>query len=145
MVDFLRLGKPRMPNLRGLKFSHLDMVSLQQCLALDGGFEVLFGMDEALLAALVLGVRGAIGSSYNFAAPIYQRIIAAFNKGDLETARREQTKSVAMVKQLAAFGFFPAAKSLMARLGLDCGPVRPPLRPIDAEQLRRLNETLALD
>ncbi len=145
MVDFLRLGKPRMPNLRGLKYSHLDMVGLQQCLALDGDFEVLFGIDEALLAALVLGVRGAIGSNYNFAAPLYLRILKAFEAGDLETARREQSKAVALVKQVASYGFIPAAKTLMSRLGLDCGPVRPPLRPLDVEQLRQLQESVALE
>ncbi len=145
MVDFLRLGRPRMANLRGLKYSHLDLVGLQQCLALDGHVEVLFGIDEALLAALVLGVRGAIGANYNFAAPLYLRIMKAFETGDLETARREQSKSVAMVKRMANFGFFPAAKALMAQLGLDCGPVRPPLRPLDAEQQRQLRESVTLE
>ncbi len=72
MSEFLHQARFRMPNLCGLKFSHDDLVQLQACVALDrGAFDVLFGFDEALLAGLALGVRGAIGSTYNFASAIF--------------------------------------------------------------------------
>ena len=32
-------------------------------------------MDECLLAGLCLGIRGAVGSTYNFAAPVYRRLM----------------------------------------------------------------------
>ena len=102
----------------------------------DGRFEVLFGKDEILLAALSLGVRGAVGSTYNFMTPLYQRVIHAFDAGDMPLARREQMRTVELVRALLRFGpsFMAAGKAVMSRLGIDCGPVRSPLRPLTAEQ-----------
>ena len=81
MPDFLDVAVTRIPTLAGLKFSNPDLMSFQRCLHSQGGrFDVPFGMDEFLLAALAVGGIGGVGSSYNFAAPIYRRMIAAFNK-----------------------------------------------------------------
>ena len=79
----------RMPNLPGLKFSHNDLVELQECINADGGaFEVLFGFDEFLLAGLCLGVCGAVGSTYNFAGRHYLRADAVVRVGDKALAAR---------------------------------------------------------
>lgn len=145
MAAFLKAGRDQMPNLRGLKFSHVDVVQLQECLTLnDGMFDVLFGIDEALLAALVLGVRGAVGATYNLAAPLYHRIMAAFHASDWTTARREQLRSVALVRDLQEFGFLAAAKAMMGLLGVECGPVRAPLRSLTPAELARLKDHLTL-
>ena len=60
--------------MHGIKFTNNDLMTLQECLALDG-FDIVFGYDELLLAGLTLGVKGAVGSTYNFAAPLYQRAL----------------------------------------------------------------------
>jgi N-acetylneuraminate lyase len=99
-----------------------------------GAFDVLYGSDENLLAGLCLGIRGAVGSTYNFAAPVYQKLMRAFEQNDLETARIEQGKSIDLIKALRDFGFLAASKSVMAMLGVDCGPVRPPLRNLTSDQ-----------
>jgi N-acetylneuraminate lyase len=91
---------------------------------------------------VALGVRGAVGTTYNFAAPLYHRVLAAFEAGDLATARREQARSVELVRLLQGFGFLPAAKALMGLLGIDCGPVRAPLRPLGEEEVSRLRESV---
>ncbi len=41
---------------------------------------------EYLLAALACGATGGVGSSYNFAAPNYHRLINAFARGDMESS-----------------------------------------------------------
>lgn len=145
MASFLQIAGRRIPNLVGLKYSHDDLVDLAACVALDHGrFEVLFGKDEILLTALALGVRGAVGSTYNFMSPLYHRVIQAFDSGDIPTARREQMRSIELVRTLLRFGpsAMAAGKSLMARLGVDCGPVRPPLRQLSPEQATQLDEQL---
>ncbi len=69
----------RAPTFRGVKYTNPDLCELQRTLSFgDGAFDILWGTDEALLAGLSLGCRGAVGSTYNFAAPIYQRVITAF-------------------------------------------------------------------
>ena len=111
-----------------------------------GAFDVLFGSDECLLAGLCLGVRGAVGCTYNFAAPVYQRLIQAFENHDLETARTEQGKSIDLIKALGDFGFLAASKAVMAMLGVDCGPVRLPLRNLThQERLALWDRIAALD
>ena len=60
-----------------------------------------------LLGALATGSRGAIGSTFNIAAPLYHRIIAAFADGDLNEARRLQSLSVNMIRTLSRFPLPP--------------------------------------
>ena len=144
VAELLREARGRIPNLRGLKFSHDDMVDLQGCITAEGGaFDVLFGFDEALLAGLGFGVAGAVGGTYNFAAPLYQRLMRAFEKGDLAAARSAQFRATEMVKVLAASGFTAASKAVMGFVGVDCGPVRAPLRNLAGEEVHVLYDKLA--
>jgi N-acetylneuraminate lyase len=146
MPDFLAAARERIPNLAGLKFTNPDVMSYQLCMrAGEGKFDCLWGIDEALLAALAMGATGAVGSTYNFAAPIYHRLMTAFAKGDLATARTEQFRSVQLVQTLARPGYMGAAKFLMKELGVDVGPARLPnssLKPEQATALRAELESL---
>ena len=145
-VDFLNQAADRIPTLAGIKYSSHDLMNYQLCLHADGGCnDVLWGADEALLAALALGGQGAIGTSYNFAAPLFQRLLAAFKNGDLDTAAREQFRAVQILQVLARYGLLPATKTLMKLLGVNVGPARPPFGNPSAEQetvLRRELEQL---
>ena len=143
MPDFLAQARPRIPTLRGLKFTNADLVSYQLCLrAADGAFDIAWGFDEMLLAALALGAVGAVGSSYNFAAPIYHRIMTHFSHGDLAAAREEQFKSVRLIQTLAGYGYMPAAKAVMGMLGVHVGPARAPSGNLDAQAVSRLRTDL---
>jgi N-acetylneuraminate lyase len=144
LVEFLARGRERIPNLRGLKYTNPDLLQLGDCLRLDGGrFNVLFGCDELFLSGLALGVRGAVGSTYNFAAPLYLRILRAHAANDWELARQEQGRAVAMIRLLNEYGFLAASKVVMALLGIDCGPVRLPLRDLTGAERASLAERLA--
>ena len=128
MVELLEKGKQRMPNLVGLKYSNDNLVQLQECVQLQQGeFEVLLGSDEILLAGIALGISGTVGSTYNFACPLYDHLLRTVAAGDWETARTTQMRSVELVQLLSRFGYLPASKALMNMLGVDCGPLRPPL------------------
>lgn len=128
MHRLLEEAAPRIPNLRGLKFTHNNLMEFQQCLtACDGQFDMLFGQDEILLAALAVGANGAVGSTYNYAAPLYLRMINAFRAGNLTEAQRYASRAVALVDVLMEFGPMAAGKAIMSLAGVDCGPVRPPL------------------
>jgi N-acetylneuraminate lyase len=143
MREFLEKAKPRIPNLVGLKYSNSDLVQLQQCLQIGGGeFQLLFGCDEILLSAVALGVHGAIGSTYNLAGPLYRRMIAAFAAGDMATARNCQLQSVELILRMNRDGYLPACKYAMSLLEIDCGPVRPPLKNLTADQRERLRRDL---
>lgn len=126
--QFLERALPRIPSLAGVKYTNANLAQLQECLQLDEGrFEIFFGCDEALLAGYALGATGAIGSTYNYMAPLAIRIIEAFDRGDLDRARQLQALVVKTVNILAEYGYLVAAKAVMEYYGIDCGGVRSPL------------------
>jgi N-acetylneuraminate lyase len=143
MPDFLAQGRERIPTLAGIKFTNADLMAYQLCLQADGGsFDVPYGTDEWLLAALALGARGAVGSSYNFAAPIYHRLMQAFAAGDLVVARCEQFRSVQLIQLLANHGYLGAAKAVMKMVGVDVGPARLPNANPNPAQITQLQVEL---
>jgi N-acetylneuraminate lyase len=143
MAEFLETAQSRIPTLAGIKFSNPDLMAYQRCLHAGGGrFDMPWGTDEYLLAALAVGAVGGVGSTYNFAAPIYTRLIAAFETGDLATARAEQFRSVQLVDLLTASGFMSAAKAVMGFLGVPVGPARLPHANLTAEQSADLRASL---
>ncbi len=136
MHDFLKLASRRIPNLAGIKFTHENLMDYSRCLQFEGGrYDILFGRDEILLAALALGAKGAVGSTYNYMPSIYLRVIEAFKAGDLETARRYQSQAIEIIAVMARNGGLPGGKAMMKLIGIDCGPVRPPLQNLPAETL----------
>lgn len=143
MPDYLERAPAAVSTLVGLKFSNPDLMAYQLCLAAENGrFDVAFGCDEWILAAFALGGKGGVGSTYNFAAPLYHRMIAAMQAGDPAAARQEQLRSAQLVRLLSRFGFMGAAKATMALLGVDVGPARLPHASLSPEQRRQLEAEL---
>ncbi|RLS55862.1 MAG: N-acetylneuraminate lyase [Planctomycetota bacterium] len=143
MPEFLEKAPARIPNLAGIKFTNSDLMAYQRCLHADGGqFDIPWGVDEYLLGALAFGAQGAVGSSYNFAAPLYLKVIAAFQSGDLTTARAEQLRSVRLIELLAGYGYMGAAKATMGFLGIAVGPARLPNGNLTTDQLVQLRGQL---
>lgn len=131
------------PNFAGVKFTCEDLDDFGRCVEAAGGrYNMLFGRDEMLLAGLATGAAGAVGSTYNYAAPLYVDLIKAFEAGDLPTARRLQERSRQMIAVLRRFGGIPACKAIMKLIGVDCGPVRSPLRALDDSSVEALRAAL---
>lgn len=142
IVEFLNQGE-RISNLAGLKYTKPTLHEFQSCLSADHGrFDVVWGCDEMLLGALATGAQAAIGSTYNIAAPLYQKIIEVFEHGDLETARQLQLKSVEMIRVLAADAFHAAVKEVMGMLGMPVGQTRLPLGRLSPAQVETLRHEL---
>jgi N-acetylneuraminate lyase len=141
VYDFLTVAADRIPNLVGVKFTYEDLEDFGRCLEFDNQrFDVLFGRDERLLAALDVGARGAVGSTYNFAAPLYRSLIDSFLAGDQQIATKHQALAVEMINTLVAGGSSPIAtfKWFMKRIGIDCGPARLPLQNLTPKQIDTL-------
>jgi N-acetylneuraminate lyase len=130
MSEFIQKAKERIPNLAGIKFTDNNFMDMQQCLELDNGkWDILHGYDELLMAGLAFGAKGAVGSTYNFMAPLYYGIIKDFEKGDLDAAREKQALSIKVVNVLNKYGgAIATGKALMKQTGVDCGPCRLPMK-----------------
>ena len=144
MLEFLRAAEPKIPKLAGIKYTHEDLVDFELCREFkDGKYDILYGRDETLLCSLALGCRGAVGSTYNIMAPLYTRLIDAFNSGNLNEARRLQRISMKVVRLLAETSSFNSAlKEVMNMIGLNLGGVRSPLKNIEAAKIARLKNGL---
>lgn len=139
MAEFLRQASERIPTLAGIKFTDYDLYDYRRCLTLAGNrFEILFGRDEILLGALATGALGAVGSTYNYMAPVYLRMVDAYQAGELATAQVIMARIAEVVAVLGRYGGLAAGKALMQLVDIDCGPVRLPLRPLAEEQIANL-------
>lgn len=143
MAQFTPLAIKHIKSFAGLKYTDPDLLTYQECVRNWGNrYEMLWGLDELLLSALTLGCKGAVGSTYNFAAPLYYRLINAFNHGKLDRAREEQYKAVEMINLLNQYGFMGATKAVMKMIGIDVGPVRPPNRNLTPAEEKKLQKEL---
>ena len=144
MYDFLQTAEKKIPNLAGIKYSSEDLYDYGRCLFFgDKKYDILFGCDEMLLGALAIGARGAVGSFYNFLAPIFRKIITAYEQGDLVRAQELQE----LVRRFTSIydqygGSINAAKAVMKMTGIDCGPVRLPLRTLDKSAFDDMREEI---
>jgi N-acetylneuraminate lyase len=144
MIEFLRLGGRRIPNLAGIKYTAATIQEYQSCLNYSQGrFDILYGVDELLLPAIAAGAKGAIGSTYTFAAPLYLRTMEAFEKGDMETARQQHAYLVEVIRILVKYPPIPGQKAIMQMLGWDLGPCRLPLATLDKESFDEFYRELA--
>jgi N-acetylneuraminate lyase len=135
MFSFLKEAAPIIPNLAGIKYTHEDFMDFLSCIHfMDGKYDMLWGRDENLLAALILGTRAGVGSTFNYAAPLYYRMIEAFDRGDFPTARRLQQLSIDMIRLLGKYGGIATGKAYLKYLGFDFGEFRLPVANMPAEK-----------
>ena len=135
MLDFLKEIGPMLPNFAGIKYTHEDFMDFLSCTNFENGkYDILWGRDETMLSALVLGSKGAVGSTFNYAAPLYHQLIAAYNNGDIINARLLQQQSIDMIALLGKYGGISTGKAFMKYVGLDCGKFRLPVYNMPDEQ-----------
>ncbi len=137
------LAGERLPGFAGVKFSNFDDDLLRSCVGQNAeATSILYGIDERYLHGLSVGCRGAVGSTFNFAAPLYRRIQTAFERGETGAAESDQARSAGMIRMFHERDYLPAAKAVMALVGMDCGPVRPPLRRLSPAKIDQLQHNL---
>jgi N-acetylneuraminate lyase len=144
MTEFLKYAGPRIPNLAGIKYTATTLQEYQACLNFENGkYDILYGLDELLLPALVIGAKGAIGSTYTFAAPLYHKTIQAFESGDLNAAREHHSYLVEVIRILVKYPPIPGQKGIMKMLGFDMGPCRLPLPALSTASYEKFQRELS--
>ena len=149
MLSFLKQIHGKLSNFAGIKYTHEDFMDFQACLDFENGrYDMLWGRDENYLPALAIGVKGVVGSTYNYAAPLYQAIKKAWDDNDKHMARNLQLKSIQMIQLLGKYGGIATGKAYMKVIGLDCGSFRLPVKnmtPDDFILFKKEVEALHLD
>jgi len=135
MYDLLKAIDGRIPNFAGIKYTHEDFMDFLSCIHFQNGkYDMLWGRDENMLPALSLGAKAAVGSTFNYAAPLYYKLIDAFNNNDLTKAQSLQQQSIDMIRLLGKYGGIATGKAYMKLIGLDCGEFRMPVKNMTSEQ-----------
>ncbi|MBS1502175.1 MAG: dihydrodipicolinate synthase family protein [Bacteroidetes bacterium] len=144
MIDLLKELDEKMPNFAGVKYTHEDFMDYQTCINFKNGkYDMLWGRDENMLSALAVGGKGAVGSTFNYAAPLYHRLIAAYNNNDLELAGKLQQKAIDMIRLLGKYGGITVGKSFMKLIGFDFGGFRLPLQNMTPAQFESFKADVA--
>ena len=140
MEQFLIAAADKIPNLSGMKFNSADMYEFQRCLRVNNRqFDIPFGVDEFLPAGLACGAVGAVGSTYNYAAPLYHRLIESFNRGDHQDVAACMDKVIAIIRILVQYGGVAAGKLAMQLHDIDVGDPRRPL--LNPDSITGIRET----
>lgn len=144
MLDLLREVDASVPTFRGIKYTHEDFMDFLSCHNFsDRKYDMLWGRDENMLSSLVLGSRGAVGSTYNYAAPLYHALIKAYDEGDFEKANRLQQKSIDMITLLGKYGGIATGKAYMKLVDLDCGEFRLPVANMTAARFHEFEQEVS--
>lgn len=123
--------KEQIPTFQGVKFSDTDLLDFGRCVRKNdqGQFVLLYGVDEQLLSALIMGATGAIGSTYNYLGKVNNLMLKAFANRDDFTAQKHQFCIQEFLSFVIAQGFgVPQIKAVMTLIsGIPMGPPRLPL------------------
>lgn len=127
----------KIPSFQGLKFSDTDLLDFGQCVDQNHQrqFALLFGVDEQLLSALVLGATGAVGSTYNYLGKKTNQMLEAFEQKDLASALNYQFRIQRFINYVTKLGFgVSQTKAIMTLVsGIPMGPPRLPLQKATQE------------
>ncbi|WFE76947.1 dihydrodipicolinate synthase family protein [Roseinatronobacter sp. S2] len=99
------------PNIAGIKDSGGSPDTVLEYLEVARdvpGFDVYCAPDHLVLWGLEQGCAGVVSGLGNVAPDVLAAIVAGFNSGDLDAARRAQDNFAGLRKDLYALGFPPA-------------------------------------
>ncbi|MEN6453277.1 MAG: dihydrodipicolinate synthase family protein [Prolixibacteraceae bacterium] len=144
MTEFLTTAGKVIPNLAGIKYTWPDLMEMLECVSMeDGKYDILHGHDETVLAGFLFGVKAAIGTTYNFLAPVFNEMIEKFRQKDLDGALEIQKNVNRLIRIMLSSGSaISGGKAMMKMRGIDCGPCRLPLQNVTNEGYRKMEAEL---
>lgn len=122
------------PRVIGVKNSSMPIQDIEMWR--DEDAIVFNGPDEQLLSGLAAGAIGGIGGTYAVMPELYLSIYRLFNAGDIAAARQIQDECCHIIYDMcsAKGNMYAVIKAIIKKLGgPDCGSVRAPLYPLQAE------------
>lgn len=150
LTSFMEHAIREIPTFAGLKNSFNDLVDYQQCLHSAGDkYAMYWGTDEVFMMVYAAGNRHYVGSTYNYMGDIYVKMLEAYHAGNFERLSTLEAEATGIYRILNDYNSLIAGKEIMRHIGVDCGPVRRPLRnlrPSDsAALLDRIQKTTLFD
>jgi 4-hydroxy-tetrahydrodipicolinate synthase len=134
------------PNVVGLKDSSGDLTYTMEILEYAGDrINVLIGHDEVVLPALAGGVSGMILASAQVYPEVWQAVLAAVRRGDLQEARRLQRHVQKLSRIFCRYGGGVAVKAALNMMGVPVGRPRRPLKSVGGALLHEDRAEIQLE
>lgn len=132
-------------NVTGIKYSSSDLSEMQKIKGLNQGkFQVFFGVDQILLAGLVLGADGGIGGTYNVMAKKFVEIYEAVQNNDWLKASLIQAQVAKYFHLILKYQVIAAMKEILGVIhGMDMGAITGPLRRLTSAERDSLFKDLS--
>ncbi|WP_055069910.1 N-acetylneuraminate lyase [Clostridium massiliamazoniense] len=127
----------------GVKFTAADFYLLERMRKTFPDKLIYAGFDEMMLPATVLGVDGAIGSTFNVNGRRAKEIFEAAKSGNIEKAREIQHITNDFITDVLENGLYQTLKGLLQEQGVDAGYCRQPMKaPTEAmsKRIKEINE-----
>jgi len=128
------------PGVRGIKYTDFDLYTLS--LLARAGHTLFNGRDEVLVAGLLMGAAGGIGSIYNVAPNWFVELYRHTRAGRWSAARQMQERINDLARLLLRYPLVPAIKRALAWRGIDCGEAVKPRRSLTAAEAQELEAGL---
>jgi len=132
-----RLAEKRL--IVGMKYTEYNLLNLLRFLKSSGDLISIFtGSDAMTFTTLEFGGSGGIIGVANIAPQMASRVFDEFKRGNLEAARKYQSRLVPLIEAIS-IGKVPAAlKEAMKMIGMPVGDVKPPLQPLSDEERKKV-------
>ncbi|KGQ44794.1 N-acetylneuraminate lyase [Gallibacterium anatis] len=115
------------PKIIGVKFTAGDFYLLERVRKAYPNHLIWAGFDEMMLSAAVLGVDGAIGSTFNVNGVRARQIFELAQQGKIEEARQIQHVTNDLIEGILSNGLYLTIKELLKLDGVDAGYCREPM------------------
>jgi len=126
----------------GFKHTSSDFFTLERVKAKYPGKIALNGFDEMFLGGIVMGADGGVGSTYNFMANKFVKIMELVKENKIAEAREIQHDINKVVETLFSIELMPAQKEVLNQLGFDFGNCRKPFRELTTEEKKIIEKEI---
>ncbi|WP_035289317.1 N-acetylneuraminate lyase [Clostridium sp. KNHs214] len=127
----------------GVKFTAADFYLLERLRKAFPNKLIFSGFDEMLLPAVVSGVDGAIGSTFNVNGKRAKEIFELGRKGEIEKAYQVQHVTNDLIEGILSNGLYQTIKEILKDKGVDAGYCRQPMKKLNEEGIKFAKELSA--
>ncbi|MBQ8742103.1 MAG: N-acetylneuraminate lyase [Clostridia bacterium] len=126
----------------GVKHTSNDYFALSQYKIAFPDKIIYNGFDEMMLAGLSMGADGGIGSTYNFMAEKFLKLIELYKDCKMVEADLLQKEINKIIAALCEISVMAGEKAILCEMGLDFGICRKPFGEIEPEKKKAFLNTV---
>jgi dihydrodipicolinate synthase/N-acetylneuraminate lyase len=139
----------QMPNVVGIKDSSGNMINLMNIIEMtkkvNPDFNVLVGVEEIMLPAMLMGGRGCMTATAGILPEFMTGIWKACQGGNINVAYNLQLAILPLIREMKSFNFPQGFKEALDTRGIEMGPPKMNYPPESLSKLADLKERLRLE